>query len=476
MYRQIRLHPNDRNYQLILWRKNPTDKIRYFRLNTVTYGTACAPYLATRCLQQLAITAPTHLQVGATAIKQNLYVDDCLSGADTLDEARKQQDQVRQLLGSANLNLRKWCANHPALLETIPKEDQEMDLDFSRFSDSTIKTLGIIWNPQEDQLQGRATTLEVGPVSKRIVCSELAKIFDPLGLLCPVTTTAKIFMQQLWQNDLDWDTILDSKDTQQWQNFRKESQTLSSLQFPRCPLTKDRHATTQLHIFTDASETAYGATAYLRSNSTRTGVESHLLCAKSRVAPLVKQTLLRLELCAAVLVAELADIVKTDLPFDMQEVYYWTDSEIVLAWITASVSSFHTFVANRVSRIHEISMPEQWVHVASEQNPADLVSRECKAPQLQQHELWFNGPTFLKKEPREWGRGIKKGIIYEGPEKRKVTANIVISAENNGWIDNINHRGSFKVLLRVTVWLLRFKHNVKNTKKTGRQDQSLQNK
>ncbi|KAH8362659.1 hypothetical protein KR084_001847, partial [Drosophila pseudotakahashii] len=86
MYKQIWVHPIDRNYQLILWRKNPTDKIRYFRLNTVTYGTACAPYLATRCLQQLAITAPTHLQVGATAIKQNFYVDDCLSGADTLDE------------------------------------------------------------------------------------------------------------------------------------------------------------------------------------------------------------------------------------------------------------------------------------------------------------------------------------------------------------------------------------------------------
>jgi len=100
------------------------------------------------------------------------------------------------------------------------------------------------------------------------------------------------------------------------------------------------------------------------------------------VAPLAKQTLPRLELCAAVLRAELAERIKKDLRIRIDEVQYWTDSIIVLAWINTTASSFHTFVANRIARIHELSNPEQWVLVASEDNPADLAPRGCSATQL----------------------------------------------------------------------------------------------
>jgi len=87
MYRQIWVHFEDKGYQLTLWRRNPLEKMRYFQLNTVKHGTECAPYLATKCLQHLAQVAPASQQLGAHAIQQNFYVDDCLSGADTLEEA-----------------------------------------------------------------------------------------------------------------------------------------------------------------------------------------------------------------------------------------------------------------------------------------------------------------------------------------------------------------------------------------------------
>jgi len=90
--------------------------MRYFQLNTVTYGTACAPYLSTKCLQHLAQVAPASQQLGAHAIQQNFYVDDCLYGADTLEEAIRQRDQICAILGSAKLKLRKWCSNHQELL------------------------------------------------------------------------------------------------------------------------------------------------------------------------------------------------------------------------------------------------------------------------------------------------------------------------------------------------------------------------
>jgi len=142
--------------------------MRCFQLNTVKYGTACTPNLATKCLQHLALVARASQQLGAHAIQQNFYVDDCSSGADTLRDTIKQRDQICATLGSAKLKLRNWYSNHPELLKDNPKDDQALDLDFSKFSDATIKTLGIIWNPKEDKLQGRATTYKQGAVRKRI--------------------------------------------------------------------------------------------------------------------------------------------------------------------------------------------------------------------------------------------------------------------------------------------------------------------
>jgi len=123
------------------------------------------------------------------------------------------------------------------------------------------------------------------------VCSELAKIFDPLGLLFPITTAAKIFKQQLWQKSLDWDTELDKEDTTHWQAFRNDSQVLATIELARHPLPQADPAAIQLYIFSDASEVAYGTAAYLRTITSSGPIVRKLLCAKSRVAPLAKQTL-----------------------------------------------------------------------------------------------------------------------------------------------------------------------------------------
>ncbi|GFW74690.1 acetoacetyl-CoA synthetase [Trichonephila clavipes] len=103
----------------------------------------------------------------------------------------------------------------------------------------------------------------------------------------------------------------------------------------------------------------------------------------------------RLELCAAVLLAKLMKRVETALQMKTPPVYLWSDSTIVLAWIQKEPNLLKTFVANRVATIQHLTNAEQWHHVSSEQNPADLVSRGLDPSNLYNNSLWWNGPKFL---------------------------------------------------------------------------------
>ncbi|XP_062534730.1 uncharacterized protein LOC134203906, partial [Armigeres subalbatus] len=86
MYRQVLIAPEDQRFLRIFWREDPSQPLRVMELNTVTYGTASAPYQATRCLMQLAEDEALDFPVASRIVREDFYVDDVLSGADTLDE------------------------------------------------------------------------------------------------------------------------------------------------------------------------------------------------------------------------------------------------------------------------------------------------------------------------------------------------------------------------------------------------------
>ncbi|XP_037960644.1 uncharacterized protein LOC119689804 [Teleopsis dalmanni] len=167
MYRQILVHPEDRQCQLIVWRNEPSQPIKYFELNTVTYGTRSAPYLATKCLQALADDNMQNYPLGASALKQNFYVDDCLHGADSLRTLLETQSQLNKILTASGFKLRKWCANHPSLLQGIPHDDLEVNLDLENNNDTT-KTLGLSWCPKSDSLCVKVKLEPVCSTTKRV--------------------------------------------------------------------------------------------------------------------------------------------------------------------------------------------------------------------------------------------------------------------------------------------------------------------
>ena len=145
----------------------------------------------------------------------------------------------------------------------------------------------------------------------------------------------------------------------------------------------------EVHRFSDASEKAYGACIYIRIEDILGTIQSHLLLAKSRVAHLRTISLRSLELCGAILLTELMEVVRANLKFDATETkfYGWTYSTIVLAWLQKPPSSWKTFVANRVSKVTEHMNKVCWRHVRSEQNPADLISRGARPQDLATDDL-----------------------------------------------------------------------------------------
>ena len=310
MYRQIWVHPDCRRLQRILWRSTPAQPIITYELNTVTYGTTSAPYLATRCLQQLIGDEAVHYPEAAKLAEQGFYVDDLITGADEVETALSMQQDLIDMLRKGGFTLRKWASNHPALLEHLAPEDVERNVLVNFGNEGVIKALGVLWNPTTDKLMFCGQFNQDTEFTKRSVLRIIASIYDPLGLLSPLIIKCKMFLQQLWQLKVNWDEPLPTEFQEQWHKIQRNLPSIQSIQIDRMVISKHKLKEIELHGFSDASEGAYGACLYIRSVDVVGNITTQLLCSKSRVAPLKRLSLPRLELCAAMLLADLYQLLQ----------------------------------------------------------------------------------------------------------------------------------------------------------------------
>ncbi|XP_012151347.2 uncharacterized protein LOC105663908 [Megachile rotundata] len=215
MYRQILVDDRDLDYQRIVWRASPTEPLRHFRLRTVTYGTAPAPYLALRVLQQLAADEGSKYPLALPVLQSQVYVDDCVFGADDQQLAIQTRNQLISLFKCGGFNLRKWASNSPALLADLNSSD---NLAHSKLlqPDESLKVLGILWDPTSDAFYFNIQPEPNIPQTKRAILSTIAKFFDQPGWVIPVIVVAKIFMQKLWRLKCNWDVYIPSEIYDEW--------------------------------------------------------------------------------------------------------------------------------------------------------------------------------------------------------------------------------------------------------------------
>ncbi|XP_055527359.1 uncharacterized protein LOC129719980 [Wyeomyia smithii] len=427
MFRQIRVRSEDRPLQSILWRSSPSEEVEVYELGTVTYGTKPAPFLATRVLQQLSVDEEGKYPLAARAVREDTYMDDVITGANDTNTAKELRIQLDMMMLAGGFRLRKWASNCTEVLDGIPQENLAIHEGVNLDPDPAIKTLGLTWVPKLDIFRFQFCIPELKEetvLTKRTILSIIATLFDPLGLLGAAVTSAKILMQQLWtlqdeeERKLEWDQPVPSQLEKVWRKFLAQLPILNKVTVQRCIIIPNA-AFVEMHCFSDASERAYGACVYIRSQNAAGDVVTRLLTSKSKVAPLKRQTIPRLELCGARLAAQLYDKVKRAIKIPLRT-YFWTDSTCVLRWIQASPANWTTYVANRVSIIQTLTENCYWSHVPGVENPADLISRGISPEDILSNSSWWQGPQWLHCGPEQWPETAE--VIDEaGKEERRLT-------------------------------------------------------
>jgi hypothetical protein len=269
-------------------------------------------------------------------------------------------------------------------------------------------------------------------------------------------------MQEAWQARLDWDEPLPPPLQEKWCSIAKEIETGTTFDFPRRCFTsrecsEKASPDTELHIFADASQKAYGAVAYLVHNG-----QSSFVMSKTRVAPTKKKlTLPELELMEALTAARLTSYIPEHLP--VPRVTLWSDSQIVLHWLL-STKTLKAFVANRIQEIKKLTSTTIWKYCPTSANPADLITRGITAHQLNESQLWKNGPGWLP-VPAQWPSWPAAAILHLQNTESSTEATTVdstrkntIPAQQQGLHQVINapHYSSLPKLLRTTAYVVGF--------------------
>ncbi|XP_033117656.1 uncharacterized protein LOC117117465, partial [Anneissia japonica] len=343
MFHSISISLIDQHCHRFLWRGLETEKPpKTYCVTAVNFGDKPSATIAIAALRKTAEVGREKAPEAADTILNNVYMDDVLQCVETREMAERLTKEVDCLLKPGNFSIKEWIISGE---ESGKKQDRSLE---------TKKVLGICWKPKEDLLtfQGNFSMFHdvPQPLTKRICLSKINAVYDPLGLLTPVTVRAKILLRKLWGEGLAWDEPIKDEYQREWFKLFNDLEDSAGIMFKRCvkPVAAKPGADPTLVMFSDASEKAMGAVAYIRYEVQDGRYESHLMASKSRVASIEITSIVRLELSAAVLSKRLAKTIMEETNICFQRVFYIVDSMIVRAMIQKQSYGFKTFAATRI--------------------------------------------------------------------------------------------------------------------------------
>lgn len=465
MFYQVRVPENQRNFLRFLWfdGHDLEGEVMSYRLTVHVFGAVSSPSCANYALKRTAIqNRNDRNSLAVDTVLRNFYVDDMLCSVDSVTEAIQCVKDVTEICSKGSFNLTQFLTNSPNVLATLNPEKLSKSLTqktIERDDDIQERALGVIWCLKSDEFKFKID-LKNEPLTKRGVLSVIFSIFDPFGFVGPALLIGKSIFQQLCRLKIDWDTEIPHEVAQEWQAWVAELPLLSEFSVTRplkhpgfSPIEKE------LHLFGDASEKGYGTVAYVRFVDSSGKVSCSILMAKTRLAPLKKVTVPRLELAAAHLCVVVRNIIRRELDIEFDKEWYWTDSMIVLQCLNNDKKRFQRFVANRLGFIREHSEPSQWHHVPSNLNPADCASRGVNIRNFVKNEEWKSGPQFLWQTPFVFPS--TKEIDVSPPEElckseRETTCLSAVIEQKEPITAIIEASSTWEGLKRKVAWLRKF--------------------
>ncbi|XP_049885986.1 uncharacterized protein LOC126380550 isoform X2 [Pectinophora gossypiella] len=474
MFRNVNLVSDHTSLQNILWRDHPDETIKCIRLTTVTYGLKSSSYLATRCLKELALRHECDLPLASFIISNSTYVDDVLYSHNDLNTILEAKSQLRQLLQLGSFQTHKWSSNDSRVIDDIPMTEQHFDdLDLEQ-DDCSLKALGLQLVVKNDQFKITCPEpFHSDKITKRDILSYIGKFYDPLGFVSPVVVQAKAIMQKLWSSKTDWDSTPDDDIRKEWLEFSSSLAEMKPIFINRNISVSDDDIV-ELIGFSDASSTtAYGCCVYLRVTHPSGDVDVRLLCSKSRINPLQNKgmTVPRLELNAALLLSMLISKVRAtlNLKIKISNVYLFTDSQIVLAWLHTQPIKLTAYVANRVKAITNNTADCRWLYVNTKDNPADYISRGVRPQELADCAMWWCGPAMLHDPGFCFDVGFS--LPSDIPETKVGPAFSISQAVSTGVVTNtvfqqLHKHSSISKMVRIMAYVMRFINNLKSHKVT----------
>ena len=465
---RIGLKEEDRDFTKFLWPKDPHQEnspLEVYRFKSVLFGSCSSPFLLCTTLQH-------HFdKAGCPELGSAFYMDNLQITTATEEEAVALYNKANKECLAANMPLQSWNTNS-SKLQTLIKEaasDTEMV--------TNQNVLGLVWDVNGDRLGFHQSHYPNQVLTKRTLLSQVSLLFDPLGIINPISIRGRILIQEAWREKLDWDTVLPEYYSQEWELIKEDYILGARITVPR-QINTNSNDNTQLHIFCDASSKAYGVVAYSITDN-----HSELIMSKSRVAPIKPRTLPQLELTAIEMGTRLATYIMNvtsiinpqgnslynphvdqssgGLPKQSQQdnplfskVVIWTDSEICLHWINKNESKT-PYIKNRVEKIlslqRELTMKFVFNHTSTKENPADFLTRGMTFSKLMKEPLWFEGPHWITKED-SWP--IQK--CYNHISVNVTDAQVINDNQQDNMAIDLTKYSCFKKLINVTRYVFQF--------------------
>lgn len=425
MFHQVRLLPEDQPLLRFAWRNlRKEERPDVYQWQVLPFGTTCSPCCAIFALQR---HIRDHVERADTlkSLKQSFYVDNCLQSLPTTESAKCLVDQMCQVLAEGGFEIRQWASNDPEAINHLPSAARSESTELwlvEKHTDPQEPALGLSWHCLTDQLGYKVRPLEPQLPTMRNIYRVLASQYDPLGVIIPYTTRAKVLIQRLWAKKRSWDDPnLPTELLEAWTAWENELPKLKNIFLPRSfapPTQSPQVSEYTLHIFSDSSEQAYGSVAYLTTEHDGQ-VFTSFVVARSRVAPKRQLSMPRLELCAALTGAQLSALIHRELTLNITQTFLWSDSTTVLSWLKSESCRFKVFVGTRVSEIQELTQSHEWRYVNSANNPADDITRGKHLEDLGPQSRWIKGPSFLYETPDKWPQVPISGNLESSEELKQ---------------------------------------------------------